>query len=224
VKGWFVTGTDTDCGKTLVAAAMVDRLRHAGQRVAVMKPVASGCEMTPDGLRNADAETLIAAAGMDQPYKLINPYAFAPPIAPHIAAARAGVTVDMAHIVTAADLLMHERDLLVVEGAGGWRVPLGDGQAISDLARALQMPVILVVGIRLGCINHALLTVEAIEQDGCQLDGWVANVIAPDVLEQGAVLQTLRGSIAAPCLGVVPYLAEADAALAASYLSLPLGK
>ena len=221
MKGWFITGTDTDCGKTLVASGLVHKLRGSGQRVAVMKPVAAGCVATQEGLRNADAQALIAAAGEDRPYELINPYALAPAIAPHIAAAQADVAIDLEHIVTAAHMLAADRDVLVVEGAGGWRVPLGEGLDVGGIARALQLPVILVVGMRLGCLNHAMLTAEAIEQDGCRVAGWVANTVDPAMGEWAANLLTLQASIAAPCLGVIPNLPDIDAARVAQALSLP---
>ena len=221
MRGWFITGTDTDCGKTLVAAALVHKLRAAGEDVAVMKPVASGCESTPDGLRNADARALIAASGSAWPYAQVNPYAFAPAIAPHIAAAQAGVAIEAQPILDAAVALAVGQDALVVEGAGGWRVPLGDELDMAALAVALQLPVILVVGMRLGCLNHALLTAEAIARDGCRLAGWVANTIDPDQAAFEANLQTLSARIGAPCLGVIPSLSDPDPRSAADHLALP---
>lgn len=221
MKGWFVTGTDTDCGKTVVTAGLAHKLSRAGRRVAVMKPVASGCERTPDGLRNADALALIAAAGEERPYEQVNPYAFAPAIAPHIAAAQAGQRIDLRRIGATACGLAAGRDVLLVEGAGGWRVPLGDDEDMAAMARVLRLPVILVVGMRLGCINHALLTVEAIEHDGCRLAGWVANAVDPDMAEWDANLRTLQAAIAAPCLGIVPHLDDAAPAVVARCLSLP---
>mgnify|MGYP000362438454 CR=1 FL=1 len=220
MRGWFITGTDTDCGKTLVAAALVHKLRAAGERVAVMKPVASGCEMTVDGLRNADAQALIAASGRAWPYARVNPYAFAPAIAPHIAAAQAGVDIELQSILDAAATLSDGVDTLVVEGAGGWRVPLGGELDMAALAVALQLPVILVVGMRLGCLNHALLSVEAIARDGCHLAGWVANSIDPAQAEFAANLQTLNARIGAPCLGVIPSLSDPDPRVAAGHLAL----
>jgi dethiobiotin synthetase len=221
MDGWFVTGTDTGCGKTLVSAALVHRLRTAGRRMAVMKPVASGCERTGQGLRNADAEVLLEACGLDLSYTEVNPYAFAPPIAPHIAAARAGQVIELSRIVAGAEALRSGRDGLLVEGAGGWRVPLGEQLDMAGLARALQLPVILVVGMRLGCINHALLTAEAVLGDGCQLAGWVANRVDPRMAEFDANLETLRQRIPAPCLGVLPHLDTVDPRQAAPLLALP---
>jgi dethiobiotin synthetase len=221
VKGWFVTGTDTDCGKTLVATGLAHKLHEAGRRVAVMKPVASGCTATPDGLRNADAQALIAAAHAAQPYEQINPYAFAPAIAPHIAAEQAGVTIDAQHIRSQAERLATGADVLLVEGAGGWRVPLGDELDMGGLAGQLGLPVVLVVGMRLGCINHALLSAEAIENDGCRLAGWVANGVDPAMTEWSANLQSLQRRIAAPCLGVLPRLETPSPASVAACLVLP---
>lgn len=221
MKGYFITGTDTDSGKTVVAAGLAHALRRAGQRMAVMKPVASGCEQTPSGLRNADALALIAAAEAGQPYERINPYSFAPPIAPHIAAAQAGVDIDAGLIRDTAQGLAADADVLLVEGAGGWRVPLGDELDMAGLARRLGLPVILVVGMRLGCINHALLTVEAIAHDGCRLAGWVANTVDPDMAEWQANLQTLQQRITAPCLGVIPWLQAPSADAVAARLTLP---
>jgi dethiobiotin synthetase len=221
VRGWFITGTDTDCGKTLVASALVHKLRAAGQRVAVMKPVASGCELTAEGLRNADAQALIAASGRAWSYAQVNPYAFAPAIAPHIAAARAGVAIELQPILDAAAALAAGQDALLVEGAGGWRVPLSEELDMAALAAALQLPVILVVGMRLGCLNHAMLSAEAIARDGCQLAGWVANSIDPALAEFAANLQTLNARIPAPCLGVIPCLSDPDPLVAAGHLALP---
>ena len=221
MKGWVVTGTDTDSGKTLVAAGLAHKLCRTGRRVAVMKPVASGCVLTPDGLRNADALALIAAADAQQPYEQINPYCFEPAIAPHIAAQQAGVVIDPQRIRLQAQGLAAEADVLLVEGAGGWRVPLGDELDMAGLAKRLELPVILVVGMRLGCINHALLTIEAIENDGCRLAGWVANTLDPHMAEWSANLQTLQRRIAAPCLGILPRLDDPSAAGVAACLTLP---
>lgn len=223
MNGWFVTGTDTDCGKTVVSAGLVQALRNAGKRVAVMKPVASGCERTSGGLRNADAQTLIAASGEPLDYDTVNPYAFEPAIAPHIAAAQVSATVDPSVIRTRARQLLSGRDALVVEGAGGWRVPLGDDLDMAGLARELALPVVLVVGMRLGCLNHALLSAEAIVRDGCQLVGWVANQVDPAMAEFAANLATLKARLPAPCLGVAPHLADPQPARIAPYLRLPEG-
>lgn len=201
----FVTGTDTGIGKTYVSVALIHALRAAGKRVLAMKPVASGCEKTPDGLRNGDALALQAAASERRPYADINPYAFEPPLAPHIAAACAGTTIDMELIARHCNSLAQTADVVVVEGVGGWYVPLDETHTLADLARHLRARVILVVGMRLGCINHALLTATAIEHAGLSVSGWIANTIDPrmDALEEN--LAALKTRIAAPCLGRLPY-------------------
>lgn len=221
MNGWFVTGTDTDCGKTTIATALVLKARQASMSVAVMKPVSSGCELTADGLRNADAVALMTASGSAARYEQVNPYAFAPPIAPHLAAAQAGIMLDRQRLVRGAQAAAAGCDVLVVEGAGGWRVPLGDDWDMADLAVDIGLPVILIVGLKLGCLNHALLTAEAIHRDGCKLAGWVGNAIDPAMAEQADNLSTLTARLPAPCLGVVPHLPGASPDALATYLDLP---
>src|SRR3569833_2368860 len=162
VSGVFVTGTDTGIGKTVVAAGLVRGLVAQGLRVAVMKPVASGSERTPEGLRNADALALMAASNVAVPYERVNPYCFEPPVSPHIAADEAGIRIDLTKIRVDFDALVESSDWIVAEGAGGWLAPIGPGIGIRELAMALHLPVVLVVGLRLGCINHARLTKQAI--------------------------------------------------------------
>jgi dethiobiotin synthetase len=176
-RGWFITGTDTGVGKTRVAVALLQQLAAAGQRAVGMKPVATGGDQTPAGLRNGDALLLQQHSYGRPAYALINPYLFAPPIAPHIAAAQVGAHIDMDRIISVYRQLANMMDWMVVEGAGGWRVPLNEAQDMAAIARALELPAVLVVGLRLGCINHALLTAEAITRDGLKLAGWVANQI-----------------------------------------------
>jgi len=210
MNGVFITGTDTDCGKTEIALALMAALRARGLNVLGMKPVASGCERTPDGLRNEDARRLQAFGSRDLPYDMINPYAFEPPIAPHIAAGQAGVEIELDAIKAATEHLGARSEFLVVEGVGGWRVPLGPSLSVSDLPPSLGLPVILVCGIRLGCINHSLLTLESIKACGSRPKGWVANQIDPDMLALDENLATLAALLAAPCLGVVPWMASPD--------------
>ena len=187
---WFITGTDTGCGKTTVTAALARDLVAKGQSVACFKPVASGCEQTPEGLRNDDALKLQAAANVALDYARVNPIAFEPAIAPHIAAERAGVAIDGARLARAIRAV--PAPVRLVEGAGGWMVPLGPDTMTADLARALEARVILVVGIRLGCINHALLSARAIAADGLTLHGWIANIMEPSMPALNENLDTLE--------------------------------
>ena len=206
-KGLFITGTDTGVGKTVVAVALIRALIAEGHRVAVMKPVASGSERTPEGLRNEDALTLMAASNVAAPYDRVNPYCFEPAISPHIAAEEACVTVDTAHIRRNFDTLAAAADLVVVEGAGGWLAPISPVASISDLAETLDLRVVLVVGIRLGCINHARLTKLAIEaQHQVKLAGWIANTIDPTMPRQKENLETLTRVLGEPPLAIVPAL------------------
>ena len=203
----FVTGTDTEVGKTRVSAALMQLLKQKGQRVAGMKPIASGCSDTSEGLRNEDALTLIAQADVDFPYEVINPYAFEPAIAPHIAAKQVEVTIDALHLQRQFYQIQQYVDSVVVEGAGGWLVPIDSRLTMADVAIRFGLPVVLVVGIRLGCINHALLTIQAIQQSGLPCYGWVANHLA-DNAESDAMIEYLKAAISAPCLGVIPVLTD----------------
>jgi len=220
MNGIFVTGTDTGCGKTEVALALLAALRQSGLTVLGMKPIASGCERTLEGLQNEDARRLQTQGSRQVAYELINAYAFQPPVAPHIAADRAGVKIELEVITTAAERLASESDFLVVEGIGGWRVPLGSTLAVSDLPPALGFPVVLVSGIRLGCINHSLLTVESIRMSGARLAGWVANQLDPDMPARDENLATLTDLIDAPCLGLIPWMVSPDPRQVAGYLDL----
>lgn len=215
----FVTGTDTGVGKTVVCAGLLQALRRMGLRVAGMKPVATGARRTRQGLRNDDALALAAAAGGLDRYDDVNPCVFAPPIAPHIAAARAGVRIRIAGLRAAYRRLAAGSDWVVVEGVGGWRVPLGARTTVADLARALRLPAVLVVGLRLGCINHALLTAEAIVADGVPLAGWIANSIEARLEEREEIISALTRRIDAPLLARVPWLAGQDGDRAARALA-----
>lgn len=206
----FVTGTDTGVGKTRVAAALCRGLAARGTRVAAMKPVASGCALTPDGLRNEDALLLLAAMNVRARYSEVNPYAFAPAIAPHIAAREAGVDIDFTVLDRAYERLRMRSHVLIVEGAGGWLAPLDSSHAFADLAVHWQMDVVLVVGMRLGCLNHALLTAESIERRGLRLRGWVANSIDPEFERLTENISSLEGRISAPCLGIFSFEPQAD--------------
>jgi dethiobiotin synthetase len=218
--GWFVTGTDTGVGKTRVAAALIAALCTRGERVAPMKPVASGCVPTKAGLRSEDALDLLAAcARYDYDYTNVNPYAFAPPVAPHLAALQARVDIRLDEILQRYARLRELASCVVVEGVGGWCVPLSATSTTVDLARALALPVILVVGVRLGCINHALLTQESIRHAGLPLAGWVANRIDADIERFDDLIDALRQRISAPLIGVMPH-GDKDAAGNARHLHI----
>lgn len=206
----FITGTDTGVGKTRIAAALCRAFRARGTRVAAMKPVASGCTPTREGLRNDDALALLAAMNVRAHYSEVNPYAFEPAIAPHIAAGEAGVSIDFDVLDRAYERLRVRAEALIVEGAGGWLAPLDATRSFADLAAHWRMDVILVVGLRLGCLNHALLTVESIERRGLHLRGWVANCIDPAFERLPENMSSLKSRIAAPCLGFFPFEPHAD--------------
>ncbi|MBS98082.1 MAG: dethiobiotin synthase [Oceanospirillaceae bacterium] len=218
---YFVTGTDTDAGKTAVTAGMLHQGAASGLRTLGLKPVAAGCEMTPDGLRNSDALRLQESASVKLPYQQVNPVALAEPIAPHIAAQREDRRLSADRLAAfCRGAMMQPADLVLIEGAGGWRVPLSPSESLARLPQLLEVPVILVVGVKLGCISHALLTAEAIHRDGLHLAGWVANVLDPHmpVLEEN--IDTLRNSLRAPLLGVVPRLEPCTAETVAPYIDL----
>jgi dethiobiotin synthetase len=202
---YFVTGTDTGVGKTRIATGLAGDLVRQGRRVAVMKPVAAGARHTPEGLRNEDAEALLQAASVRAPYAIVNPYCFEPPISPHIAAKEANIRIDIGTIVANLDILAARADDVVVEGAGGWLAPISDTQTMADIASGLSAKVLLVVGVRLGCLNHALLTRLAIESTGLPLGAWVANVIEPQMPRLEENLTTLERLLGQPPLKVVPY-------------------
>lgn len=220
MSGLFVTGTDTDAGKTLVSLGLMAALQAKGQRVLGMKPVASGSLVGPEGPRNADASALLAQGSRPVPYELVNPYALVPPIAPHIAAGEAGIDIEIETLIGAYRTLAGQADWVLVEGVGGWRVPLGATLWVSDLPLALDLPVVLVVGLKLGCINHSLLSVESILASGARLTGWVANSVDPAMLAREQNLATLAALIEAPCLGVVPHLADPRPGQVAAYLKV----
>ncbi len=205
VRGVFVTGTDTGVGKTWVSLGLIAAMQAQGLSVVAMKPVSAGCERTPEGLRNEDALLLQRQASLAQPYEWVNPVAFKPPIAPHIAAAEIGARIDFSRIERNFNRLAVTADCCVVEGAGGWLVPLGARKSFADLAARLALPVLLVVAIRLGCLNHALLTVESIRRRGLSLLGWVANLTAPDIPRVNENIAALNARIPAPRMATVEY-------------------
>ena len=217
-QAYFLTGTDTGIGKTFVTCALLHRARQLGLSAVGLKPVAAGTDAAG---RNDDVEAIRAASSLQLPPAIVNPYCFAAAIAPHLAAAEAGRTIDFAPIVAACRQAEQAADVVIVEGVGGFRVPLGPAGDSADLAVALGRPVIFVVGMRLGCLNHALLSVEAIAARGLTLAGWVANRIDPEMARFEANLQTLQEVLPAPLLGVVPHAPAGGVAGAAGALNLP---
>lgn len=218
-RGLFVTGTDTGVGKTRVAVALIHTLRAQGLRVAAMKPVSAGS--APDEL-NEDVVALMQAANVEAEVSDVNPYAFAEPIAPHIAAQQAGVTIELSIIAAAYSRLAAMSDVVVVEGAGGWRVPLNEHEDMADLAQRLGLPVVLVVGLRLGCLNHALLTAESISRRQLPWAGWVGNHIDPSMAQQAANLDALHRRLPKPCLGVQDFMpAAVEPIVDMQWLKLP---
>ncbi|RUL74857.1 dethiobiotin synthase [Dyella choica] len=202
----FVAGTDTGIGKTHAACTLIHALRAKGLRVCGMKPVASGCVETAQGLRNDDALSLQGASSTPVPaYAEVNPIALREPLSPHLAAAHAGVAIALPPLQAAFHALHTRYDTVVVEGVGGWRVPLSPGLFASEIPKAWKLPVVLIVGLRLGCLSHALLTAEAIVADGCRLMGWIGNCIDPEMAAVGENIDTLRALLPAPCLGILPH-------------------
>lgn len=220
---WYVTGTDTGVGKTHASVALLYRLRAAGLRAVGMKPVASGCERTDEGWRNEDALRLRAASAPTPAYDILNPYALPSPTAPSLAAAEVGVRIDLAHLVASYRRLAAQADAVVVEGVGGWAAPLDRGLEQADLVRTLRLPVVLVVGLRLGCLSHARLTARAVRADGLSLAGWIANRIDPEFRDAEPYLGLLDEALDAPRLGVLPYAPSRRPDTLAAALDLPPG-
>jgi dethiobiotin synthetase len=226
VNGIFVAGTDTAVGKTRVAVALVRALVRDGLDVAAMKPVAAGAEPTPEGLRNDDALALMRVANVPAPYARVNPYCAKLAASPHIALCGESISVDTAVIRQQFDLLAAEADFVVVEGAGGWYAPLDPLHTMADVARALELPVMLVVGLRLGCLSHARLTFEAVERQGLTLAGWVANHVQPHFEHASENIATLQRTLACPLLDIVPFNGqgfEAPASIASARAALRTG-
>ncbi|HYF97868.1 MAG TPA: dethiobiotin synthase [Coxiellaceae bacterium] len=210
-KRLFITGTHTDAGKTYAACALLNSFNQRGFSTLGLKPVASGAIMTADGLRSQDALALQSASSLKLDYQHVNPFLFEPPIAPHIAAQAAQQNLSVKNLMAACETALEQNvDCIVIEGAGGWLVPLNDQEYLADFAEALAAEIILVVGMRLGCINHALLTLRDIEQRGLSLAGWIANCIDPDMLHLEENIEFLQAHISAPLLATLPHQAEAD--------------
>lgn len=221
MSAFFITGTDTEIGKTFVTCTLLHAARARGHRAVGMKPIAAGAEMVNAEFINEDAARIRAAGSFDPGLALLNPYCLASPIAPHIAAAEEDIRIEPRKILDAFAALRSQADVVLVEGVGGFRVPLGDDYDSADLARDLGVPVILVVGMRLGCINHALLTAEAVAARGLQLVGWIANQVDPAMLRFEQNLDALVARVPAPLLGVVRFQPDGNAAAAAADVRLP---
>ncbi len=220
-RAWFITGTDTGIGKTFATCALLHVARSRGEIALGMKPVAAGAMQIGHEWVNEDTAALRAASSFDPGLALINPCCLRSPIAPHIAAAEEGVRITPAPLLTAFDALRKQADVVLVEGVGGFRVPFAKDYDSADLAVDLELPLILVVGMRLGCINHALLTVEAIARRGLHLAGWIANHVDPAMLRQAQNVAALEECLAAPLLGQLPWCACGDPQQGASSLRLP---
>jgi dethiobiotin synthetase len=208
--GFFVAGTDTGVGKTFATVAIIRSLVRAGFSVAGMKPVAAGAALRASGFRNDDALALAAAANVKAPYPSVNPFCLKEPVSPHIAADVEGITIDVGTILHEFDALKAQADCVVVEGAGGWLVPIGNGLSMADVAVALALPVVMVVGLRLGCLNHAALTAQAITASGLRLVHWIANEIDPAFARREENIATLAGLLGEP-LAVLPYVRDKKA-------------
>ena len=206
MSGFFITGTDTEIGKTFVASLLIKLLAQEGLNVVGMKPIASGAKIIDGSLKNDDALSLIQASNVVVDYNEINPYVFEPAISPHLAAAAAGVEIDLKKIKKNFDHLQNKSDVVIVEGVGGWYAPLTSNCTVADLAEELNLPIILVVGIRLGCLNHALLTAQAIQQSGLSIAGWIANHVEEDFSVAKENISTLKHFLNDfSFLGSIPY-------------------
>ena len=220
-QGYYVTGTDTGVGKTFACVALLHAFRASGRSAVGMKPVASGCIDTPEGLRNDDALALQRASSTAPKYELVNPFALPEPTAPQIAATLSGIIVSLPPMVGAYRTLAGQADVVVVEGVGGWLAPLADGLEQSALAAALGVPVLLVVAVKLGCLSHARLSVRAIRADGLPLAGWIGNATEADFPHAAAYRDLLERAIDAPCLGFLPYRAGPENGTVPAALRLP---
>ncbi len=221
MKKFFVAGTDTDVGKTLVSSALLYTFHEKGLSTAAIKPIAAGCEKTHQGLRNDDALTLQSAMSAELCYDEVNPVALKPAIAPHIAADKVGAKATVESLAKSCEHVFQKNyDISLVEGAGGWRVPLNYDETLADLVKALNIPVVLVVGLKLGCINHSLLTFDAIKNDGLLVSGWVANRIDKDMAVVDENIETLKKRLACPFLGYIPFLNNPSAINASKFLDI----
>ena len=220
MAAFFITGTDTDCGKTLITLGLMQALQQSGLQVNAMKPVAAGVTHYESLQFNEDAVMLQQQSSVEPEYQLLNPYLFEPAIAPHIAAAEDNVVIDMVCIRQAFNTLRSQAEVTLVEGAGGWLVPLNEQLDVSDIPQQLELPVILVVGLKLGCINHARLSMQSIRTKGCRVVGWVGTQVDPDMSHARENIATLKRYLDVPCLGIVPFLKNALAVQVAGYLTI----
>lgn len=222
MKRWFVTGTDTEVGKTVASGALLQAATAAGYRTAGYKPVASGCERLAEGVRNSDALALQRYSSVTLPYEQVNPFAFMEPTSPHIVSAEEDRPLSAQALSDGLRTLETQAEWILVEGAGGWYTPLSESLTFADWVKQEQLPVILVVGVKLGCINHAMLTADAVQAAGLPLAGWIANTVQPPGKRHQEYLATLRQRLPAPCLGEIPWLTdEAEQARCGRYLRLP---
>ena len=220
-QSFFITGTDTDAGKTIVTAGLLAAANQAGKRTMGLKPVSAGCEQTPEGLRNSDALILQETASIKLAYDQVNPIAFEPPIAPHIAAMEENRVLSGDRIAAfCRGAMMQPADFVLVEGAGGWRVPLSYRETMAQIPKSLQIPAIMVVGMKLGCINHALLTAESISRDGVPLAGWIANKVDADMDSYEANRDTIANMLHAPLLAEIPHLENPEPTEVAKYIDI----
>lgn len=219
---YFITGTDTGVGKTLVSCALLQAFAVSGRSVVGMKPVAAGCNSTLEGMQCEDVTLLRASSSMDAPPAWVNPYPLNAAVAPHLAAVQDGILLELEVMLDAYQQLSRIADVVIVEGVGGWMVPFNDQQTSADLAQQLDLPIILVVGMRLGCLNHALLTAQAIQASGLVLHGWVANQIDPEMAMFDENVQSLSARLAAPLLGVVPHFEPGQSKTLVPYLNISL--
>ncbi|MEH0666257.1 dethiobiotin synthase [Vibrio scophthalmi] len=220
IDAFFIAGTDTDVGKTVASKAILNALAEKGMKTIGYKPVAAGSEQTEFGLRNSDALYLQSAATLDVAYEDVNPYALELPASPHIAAQRENVTIDYA--VLSDKLAQHKQNaqMVLVEGAGGWRVPVSESDCLSTWVVQEKLPVVLVVGIKLGCLSHAMLTLDAIKADGLDVIGWVANRVNPGTEHYRDIIEMLENKIDAPKIGEIPYVPSVKRKDLAKYINV----
>lgn len=220
MSGLFITGTDTEIGKTFVSSLLIKLLAEGGLNVVGMKPIASGAKVIDGLLKNDDALSLIEASNVEVDYQSINPYVFEPAVSPHIAAEEAGIEIDLDEIKSCFDQLQKKSEAVVVEGVGGWYAPVSCHTTVADLAETLHLPIILVVGLRLGCLNHALLTAQAIRQSGLPVAGWIANYVEKDFSSAEKNISTLKHFLNDfPYLGYVSYQTGSNSRTAQQHLN-----